>query len=271
MLRASRWFAAAFAAALMFDIVGARAARHVPEYITKAVEDPARPDADKMQDADRKPEAILVFSHIKPGDTVAELMPGRGYFTRMLSVAVGPSGHVYAIVPPSPPAPPPGAAPRKGGRMRMDMGAAAKEIAADPHYSNVTVVATLFAPSFDLPNPVDMVWTTDNYHDFHNGMRGGPPADIAAFNKKVFDALKPGGIFLVVDHAGAAGTDDTQTSTLHRIDPASARKEIEAAGFKYVAHSTALHNPADPHTARIFDPSVRGHTDKFMYRFEKPK
>jgi predicted methyltransferase len=259
MLRASRWFAAACAAVLMVSVVGARAAGHVPEYITKAVDDSARPDADKMQDADRKPEAILVFSHVKPGDSVAELFPGRGYFTRMLSVAVGPSGHVYAIVPPSRPG------------MKMDMGAAVKAIAADPHYSNVTVLTTLFGESFDVPSPVDLVWTTDNYHDFHNGPRNGPPADIAAFNKKVFDALKPGGLFLVVDHAGAAGTDDTQTSTLHRIDPAAARKEIEAAGFKLVAHSNALHNPQDPHTAKIFDPEIRGHTDKFMYRFEKPK
>ncbi|HTW38290.1 MAG TPA: hypothetical protein VMD49_06960 [Steroidobacteraceae bacterium] len=255
MLRASRWFAAALAAVLLLSVAGARAAGHVPEYITKAVDDPARPDADKMVDAERKPAAVLAFSHVKPGDTVAELMPGRGYFTRMLSVIVGPSGHVYAIVPASRPG------------MRMDMGAAAKAIAADPHYANVTVLTTLFGESFELPAPVDLVWTTDNYHDFHNG----PHADIAAFNKKVFDALKPGGIFLVVDHAGAAGTDATQTSTLHRIEPAAARKEIEAAGFKYVAHSSALHNPNDPHTARIFDPSVRGHTDKFMYRFEKPK
>jgi len=255
MLRASRWFAAAFAAALMLSVAGARAAGHVPEYITKAVDDPARPDADKMVDADRKPAETLAFSHVKPGDSVAELMPGRGYFTRLLSAVVGPSGHVYAIVPPS----------RPGAR--MDMGAAAKAIAADPHYSNVTVLTTLGASSFELPGPVDLVWTTDNYHDFHNG----PNADIAAFDKRVFDALKPGGIFLVVDHAGAAGTGTTQTSTLHRIDPAAARKEIEAAGFKLVAHSNALRNTHDPHTARIFDPLIRGHTDKFMYRFEKPK
>ncbi len=257
MLRASRWFAAAFAAVLVFSVAHVRAAGKVPEYITQAVNDSARPDADKMADADRKPAETLVFSHVKPGDSVAELFPGRGYFTRLLSAVVGPSGHVYAIVPPS----------RPGGKMKMDMAAGIKAIAADPHYSNITVMATLGEDSFGLSSPVDLVWTTDNYHDFHNG----PNADIAAFNKHVLDALKPGGIFLVVDHAGAAGTGTTETSTLHRIDPAAARKEIEAAGFKLVAHSNALHNPQDPHTARIFDASIRGHTDKFMYRFEKPK
>ncbi len=254
MLRASRWFAAALAAALMLNGAGARAAGHVPAYITQAVNDSARPDADKQADADRKPVETLALSRVKPGDSVAELMPGRGYFTRLLSAAVGPSGHVYAIVPPS----------RPGAR--MDMGAAAKAIAADPHYSNVTVLTTLGTDNYGLPGPVDLVWTTDNYHDFHNG----PNANIAAFNKQVFDALKPGGTFLVVDHAGAAGTGTTQTSTLHRIDPAAARKEIEAAGFKLAAHSNALRNPKDPHTARIFDASIRGHTDKFMYRFSKP-
>jgi predicted methyltransferase len=255
MLRASKWFAAAFAAVLMFGGTGARAAGQIPEYITQAVNDSARPDADKMVDADRKPAETLLFSHVKPGDSVAELFPGRGYFTRLLSAVVGPNGHVYAIVPPARPG------------MKMDMGAAVKAIAADSHYSNVTVLATLGADSFGVPSPVDLVWTTDNYHDFHNG----PTADIAAFNKRVFDALKPGGIFLVVDHAGAAGTGTTQTSTLHRIDPVAARKEIEAAGFKLVGRGTALRNPDDPHTAKVFDASVRGHTDKFMYRFEKPK
>lgn len=266
MLRASAWLAAALSAVLGLSTISADAAGHhharasIPAYITAAVNDSARPDADKQVDAERKPAETLALSHVKPGDSVAELMPGGGYFTRMLSAVVGPSGHVYAIVPPPMPS-------RPGMRMRMDMGAAAKKIAADPHYSNVTVLATLGTDNLGLPGPVDLVWTTDNYHDFHNG----PHADIAAFNKLVFDALKPGGIFLVVDHAGAAGTGTTQTRTLHRIDPAAARKEIEAAGFKLVAHSNALRNPQDPHTARIFDPSIRGHTDKFMYRFEKPK
>ena len=255
MLRASRWFAAALAAVLMLSVGGARAAIQIPDYIAKAVADPARPEADKMVDADRKPAETLAFSHVKPGDSVAELFPGRGYFTRLLSAVVGPTGHVYAIVPPARPG------------MKMNMGAVVGQIAADPHYSNVTVLETLGADSFGVPNPVDLVWTTDNYHDFHNG----PNADIAAFNKRVLDALKPGGIYLVVDHAGAPGTGTTQTSTLHRIDPAAARKEIEAAGFKLVGRGSALHNPDDPHTAAIFDASIKGHTDKFMARFQKPK
>jgi predicted methyltransferase len=113
-----------------------------------------------------------------------------------------------------------------------------------------------------------MVWTTQNYHDLHDKAFG--PADIPAFNKAVFDALKPGGVFFVVDHVAPAGDGIKDTETLHRIDPVAAKSEIEAAGFVLEAQSDMLRNPDDNHTLRIFDPVIRGKTDKFVFKFRKP-
>ena len=117
-----------------------------------------------------------------------------------------------------------------------------------------------------MAQPVDLVWTSENYHDFHNI----PGADIHAIDQAIFGVLKPGGIFYVEDHA-APGTGVTATSTLHRIDPQAVRDEVRAAGFRLEAESQMLANPADPHSARSNDPSIRGHTDRFAMRFRKPR
>jgi predicted methyltransferase len=112
----------------------------------------------------------------------------------------------------------------------------------------------------------DFVWTSDNYHDFHNI----PDADVVNIDKAVFLALKPGGIFLVLDHAAQSGSGLRDTSTLHRIDPDAVKKEVESAGFKLLGESNILENKADPHTAKVFDASIRGHTDQFILKFRKP-
>ena len=261
MLRASAWLTAAVCAVLALSMASADAAGHkhagIPAYITAAVADPGRPEADRMRDANRKPAQILAFSGIKPGDKVAELIPAAGYYTRLLSKVVGPSGHVYMLVPPPSPNGRPGA---------PDMMTLAKAIAANPEYSNVSIYQLQMSGGFGLPEPVDLFWTTLNYHDLHNI----PNASMAAFNQEVLDALKPGGIYLMVDHAAAAGTGVSETRKLHRIDPAAARKEVEAAGFKYVGHSNVLRNMHDPHTKIVFDPSIRGRTDRFVFKFRKP-
>jgi predicted methyltransferase len=110
-----------------------------------------------------------------------------------------------------------------------------------------------------------MVWTAENYHDFHNV----PNLDEVTLNKLIFGALKPGGIYIDEDHS-APGTGSTATSTLHRIDPAVVIKEVQAAGFVLEGQSNVLANPADPHSAAVFDPSIRGKTDKFLLKFRKP-
>lgn len=223
--------------------------------IEAAVSNPARPAEDRKADSVRKPAELLAFSGVKPGDEVLEVIPGRGYFTRLLSLVVGPNGHVYALVT---------AEEAKASAKAADP---IRSIAADRNFANVTVLIEPVS-KFTVPHPVDLVWTTQNYHDLHDRAFG--PADIPTFNKAVAASLKAGGVFLVVDHAAAPGRGTKDTQTLHRIDPAAAKSEIEAAGLKLTAESDALKNPDDDHELRIFDPRIRGRTDKFAFKFIKP-
>jgi predicted methyltransferase len=228
----------------------------LPAYLTAAVGDSARPAEDTQRDADRKPGETLAFAGVKPGEQVVELAAGGGYFTRLLSAAVGPKGKVTVIVSPPKPDAAPGA-PLPGAPVRA--------IAADPHYANVQISVQRVA-ELTLPEKADLVWTTQNYHDFHNI----PDVDIATINKAVFAALKPGGTFFVLDHAAEAGSGARDTNTLHRIDKATVIKEVQAAGFKLKAESGLLANKDDPHTAKVFDPAIRGHTDQFVLKFTRP-
>jgi predicted methyltransferase len=242
---------------LTFSMTDARAAGGIPKYITAAVADPARPDADRQADANRKPDESVAFAGLKPGQKVADLLPGGGYFTRIFSAVVGPTGHVFAVAPAPRPDAPAGA---------PDRAAAVKAIAADPHYSNVSVIQVAFA-NLTLPEPVDLVWTSRNYHDLHNI----PNVDVGAIDKAIFDGLKPGGVYIVLDHAAEKGSGFRDTSTLHRVDPEAVKKEVVAAGFKFEGQSEILRNPNDPHTAKVFDASVQGKTDQFILKFRKPK
>jgi predicted methyltransferase len=249
--------AAGCCAVAVFSAGLVEAAEHVPGYISAAVADSGRPAEDKQRDADRKPAETVLFAGIKPGYKVAELVPARGYFTRILSKVVGPKGHVYALSPPRRPT---------AAADSPDPDAATKAIAADPAYSNVTTQVGSLA-TISVPEPVDVVFTAQNYHDVHNV----PNIDLAAFNKSVFDALKPGGVFIVLDHAAAAGSGARDTSTLHRIDPEAVKSEVLAAGFVLAGDSKVLANAQDDHTAKVFDPAIRGKTDQFILKFRKPK
>lgn len=244
-------------AALAFSITDAQAVTKISKAISAAVADPARPDDDRQRDADRKPAESVAFAGVKPGDKVVDLLPGKGYFTRIFSAVVGPKGHVYAVPPPKRPNAPEGS---------PDPGAASQAIAADPHYSNVSVIVGRVT-DLKFPEPVDLVWTSRNYHDFHNI----PNADVGAINKMIFDALKPGGVYIVLDHTAEKGSGLRDTSTLHRIDPEAVKKEVEAAGFKFERQSEILRNANDPHTAKVFDASVQGQTDQFILKFRRPK
>jgi predicted methyltransferase len=228
-----------------------------PPFLTAAVSDAARPEADTKRDADRHPALTLAFAGVKPGDQVVELVPGSGYFTRLLSSVVGPKGRVYAVAPPRRP---------QAAADSPDPAAPVHAIAADPHYRNVTVSVQSFA-QLALPKGVDLVWTSQNYHDFHNL----PDIQAVDIDKAVFKALKPGGVYIVLDHAAEAGSGFRDTSTLHRIDREAVKKEVISAGFKFEASSDILGNKDDPHTAKVFDPGIRGHTDQFILKFRKPK
>jgi predicted methyltransferase len=233
-------------------VIGGVASAATPEAtaaIAAAVADPARPEADTARDAARKPAEIVAFAGVEPGDVVAEFLPGGGYYTRILSKTVGPNGHVYALVPA-------GFAQRPGGLDALNALAAS--------LGNVTVVATDLT-AFTLDRPADLAWTSENYHDMHNG----PSPSFAGVNESTFRALKPGGIYFVEDHAAAPGTGITATSTLHRIEPAAVIEEMTAAGFTLDAQSDLLANPDDPKTVGVRDPSVQGETEKFALRFRK--
>ncbi len=211
------------------------------------IADPSRPEADRVRDADRKPAELVAVAGVKPGSTIAELGPGGGYFTRILTGAVGPKGHVYAMV----------------GRPSPTL----NEYAAS--HPNMSVVEVQ-PGEIKVPAPVDMVWTTLNYHDFKNNKVG--ESDMAALiNAAAFKALKPGGVYFVVDHQAAPGAGASVTSTLHRIEDAAVKKEVEAAGFKLDLQSPLLKHPADDHTLAVRETGVRGKTDQFILRFRKPK
>jgi predicted methyltransferase len=224
--------------------------------ISAAVADKSRPEADTQRDAERRPAETLAFSGVAPGATVIELIPGGGYYTRLLSKLVGPKGHLYAFVP----APRPDAAPGA-----PDRSLAVKAIAAERGYGNVSVLVQPIK-ALQLPAQADLAWTSDNYHDVKNV----PGIDMLAFNKAVFDALKPGGRYVVIDHAAAADAPADVTSTLHRIRADTVRDEVLAAGFVPDGQSEVLHNAADAHDLKVFDPAIRGKTDQFVLRFMKP-
>jgi predicted methyltransferase len=212
-----------------------------------AVASTERPEADKARDADRKPAETMAFAGIRPGMKVLELAPGGGYYTRLLSLAVGERGYVYT---------------------NSSRAVPAVEAWAQTH-SNVSVRVTT-AGQLEVPEPVDLVWTTQNYHDFKNVKVGDGDAAMAT-NAAAFAALKPGGVYFVSDHQGAPGTGATQTSTLHRIEEAVVIREVVAAGFRLEARSDILRHPADDHRQRVFETGLRGKTDQFVLRFRKPR
>jgi predicted methyltransferase len=231
----------------------AMTASNVPAYITRAINDPARA-ADRKDDARRKIAEVMAFTGVKPGDKVLELVPGSGYWTRVFSKIVGPDGHVYTVWP------------DEMAKYAEKSYAEWQGLVKDT-YTNVSLLKQPGA-TLAVPQKVDVVFTSQNYHDYHDPFMG--PVDMKKFDKEVYDALKPGGVFVVIDHAAPAGSGLNDTNTLHRIDPAVVKQEVEAAGFVFDGSSDALVNPKDPLDIKVFDPSIRGHTSQFMYRFRKP-
>ena len=232
-------------------LAGTASAQAAPAYSPA----PVRPSGDAARDHLRHPAEVLAFAHVKPGDTVIEMIPGGGYYTRVLSAAVGPGGKVFAVIPTF-------LAERFPKAVESE-----KALAAEPGYGNVTVVVEGLGAITDQ-GPADVVFTAQNYHDLHNP---AVPADTALkVDQAVFTALKRGGVYLVEDHVGAPGTGATQGGTLHRIEPAFARHEIEQAGLVFDGSSPVVANPEDPHTMVVFDPSISGRTDQFVFRFHKP-
>ena len=244
------YFAAA--AAMALGVGAAWAAATIPPNIAAAVANPNRPQADRDRDAARKPGEVLAFAGVKPGEQVLELIPGGGYFTRLLSGAVGAKGHITEAVP------------QVGGQ---DVSKTSNGVAADAHFANVTEMP-MTPDALGKLHGVDLVWTSQNYHDLHLTRLN---LDVVALDKLIFAAMKPGAVFFIEDHAATPGTGISTTDAEHRIDEDFVKHEVESVGFKLVGESDALRNPADDHTKLVFDPSLRGHTDQFILKFRKPK
>ncbi|MGB6353014.1 MAG: hypothetical protein WBF21_03430 [Steroidobacteraceae bacterium] len=224
--------------------------------IAAAIADPSRPATDTARDANRKPALTLAFAGVKAGDKVADYAAGAGYFTRLFANLAGPGGHVYASVP---------SALFKYPNIVKGIGEIEAYAVAHP------TVTVSFASALDAakyPEKLDAFWISQNYHDLHDSFMG--PVDMAAFNRAVYAALKPGGVYIVLDHVAAKGSPADVTDTLHRIEPTTVRREVEAAGFRFEGESSVLANPADPHTAGVFDPSIQGRTDQFILKFRRP-
>ena len=242
--------------AVLLGATGTMATSSIPAYVTSALNDTGRSDADREADAQRLPAQMVMFAGIKPGSRVMDLMAGQGYFTRIFAKVVGDKGYVYAYSP-----------------TEIDSLIQKRFPGVDVKkqfvgYSNVSL---LHAPINELfaPEPLDVVWTAQNYHDLHDTFY--KPADLALINKAIFNSLKPGGVYIVLDHAAAPGSGLRDTETLHRIDEAAVKQEVLAAGFKLVGESMVLRNTKDPHDKLVFDPSIRHHTDQFILKFMRPR
>ena len=239
-----------FAVALSVIFNGAAAAKdlEIPGYVVKAIANPSRSKNEREYDRERLPAQTIAFSGAAPGMVVAELLPFYGYFSRLLSDVVGPTGKIYGVE-----------------NFNWSNTAYDKKLSAQRR--NIILKRSKWG-EFELPEKIDLFWITQNYHDLHVPEYGH--VDIAAFNRRVWDALKPGGIYMVVDQAGNPGMTDQQIQDLHRIGREEVIAEVTAVGFVLIDESDALHHPRDDHTKSVFAPSVRGQTDQFMLKFQKP-
>lgn len=215
----------------------------------EAVADPKRPTEEVARDPLRDPADILAFAQVAPGDKIADIRPGAGYFSRLFSDVVGPTGRIYAFVP---------------NRTAERENPTADALAAA--YPNITRVNGLL-DSMTYAEPLDLIFMSQEYHDFHIPSFN---TDVAKMNAAVFAALKPGGRYVVIDHQAAPGTGISVVGTLHRIEGDYLRREVEAAGFVFEGESKVVANPADDHSLNVFDAAIRGRTDQFVYRFRKP-
>lgn len=225
-----------------------------PESLSKAIaSSPARPAADSQRDAGRKAGEVLIFFGVNKGMTALDLIAAGGWYTEALSVAVGEHGKVYAQNPPA----------------VLQMREAANEKAISARLANGRLAnverLNVDLAAMDLANSsIDFAITALNFHDIYN--RYGPDAAIGMM-KKVLMALKPGGVFGVIDHNGAAGNDNAK---LHRIQKTLVEAAASKAGFLLEGESDLLGNPDDPLNVGVFDPGVRGNTDRFVLKLRKP-
>ena len=267
-----------------------------PQRIAEIVASPDRIAADQRNDQRRRPEEMLAFIGIRPGMVALDVSAGGGYTSELLARAIGPTGAVYgqsqprdaARPPPTPAAPEGNSNPSRPGAGAVTLAApAAAAASGPPPRTSAMALAerrdrlvaaqvaaaplTAVAQRFDSPAPAalaeggfDLVTLMFNYHDF--GFMG---VDRAQMNRAIFRALKPGGVYVIADHAGRAGTGISESGTLHRIEEAFLRQEVEVAGFKLAAQGDFLRNPSDPRDKNTPEPAQP--KDEFVLKFVKPR
>lgn len=220
--------------------------------IEQALADSSRPEDHRSADARRKAADLLAFAEIDAGDTIGDFIPGGGYWTRLFAKSTGPTGTVFAFTPDS-----------DSGQPQLE------DIAADTdNYANVIITPLVAGAPITSPEPLDVLWTSQNYHDLKNLP---PPVTTATINAMLYGTLKPGGLYIIVDHSAAADAPNEVTDTLHRIREDLVREEVEAAGFVFVESSDVLRNPSDLMDLNVFDDTIRGNTDQFILKFRKPE
>ena len=230
------------------------AAEPAPLTLAERLANADRPEGDVELDAMRHPAEILAFAGVEPGWHVADLGAGGGYYSRVLSAAVGAEGHVYSqnydwIV------------------ERYPNVVNAMQALEDGHSNVTTHTTTDTAPLEGMDTPLDAVFIVLLYHDVV--LEEGE--DLAAMNQAIYDGLRPGGVYVIVDHAARDGSGDADINELHRIDEAFVRAQVEAAGFELQGEADILANADDDRTLNVFDPSIRRQTDRFVLVYRKPE
>lgn len=205
---------------------------------------------DRTPDPAWKVPEVLAFAAVKKGDKIADIVGN--HLTAALAHAVGPTGRVYAVET------------MQVAKLHPELLVGIRSLAS----RSPNIVVSDAPVASPLPSGLDAVIIRQNYHDLYDAHMA--PVDVALFNNQVFTALKPGGVYVVLDHAALAGSGIGATARLHRIDPARVKQDVLAAGFTLDAESSILANPNDDHTKSVFDPAVRHHTDQFLFRFKKP-
>ena len=247
-----RPFLALMIAASLASVAPITSAQTASAAYEAALTSPIRTAADMDRDTARHAADTLAFAEVKPGQKIADMIIGGGYFTRLFSAAVGPEGHVTAWQP---------------AEFIGFQASYGEALAAAAALDNADAISSpIGAPEW--PTGLDLVFTAQNYHDLH--LKPFAADTAARVNAAAYRALKPGGLYVIVDHDAAAGAGPGAPDSLHRIEVEQVKREVEAAGFVLDGSSDLLARPDDPRTANVFDPSIRGRTSQFMLRFRKP-
>ena len=210
-----------------------------------------------MYDQSKQSE-LIQFARVDAGSTVIDVYPGDGEWTRLFSDIVGSEGRVYSFVP------------AEVAHFKTDPVGAMRTLAKEPGRENVEAVSADLVAMPGVTQSADVLWLHLFYHDLHTALIQAKGATAADFNRAVYERLKPGGFYVIVDHAAVAGSGTDEAQSLHRIDPAAVREEVAAAGFVLDAQTALLANKDDAHSTKVFDPSIKGETDRFAFRFVKP-